>query len=54
MMSIKEYRTAVEAQGGLVVVRDTPGVAFGDRVLIQDHAGRLRNGQVIRAPTTRC
>ncbi len=48
-MSIKAYRTAVEARGGLLVVKDTPGVAFGDRVWIQDHAGRVRNGQVIRA-----
>jgi V/A-type H+-transporting ATPase subunit B len=48
-MSIREYRTAVEARGGLLVVRHTPGVAFGDRVQIRDHSGRLRNGQVIRA-----
>ena len=48
-MSIKEYRTAAAARGGLLVVRDTPGVAFGDRVRITDHQGQTRDGQVIRA-----
>lgn len=48
-MSIKEYRTAAEARGGLLVVRDTPGVAFGDRVRITDGRGDTRDGQVIRA-----
>ncbi|MBK1700799.1 V-type ATP synthase subunit B [Thiococcus pfennigii] len=48
-MSIKEYRTAAEARGGLLVLRDTPGVAFGDRVRISDQTGTVRNGQVIRA-----
>lgn len=48
-MSIKEYRTAVEARGGLLVVKDTPGIAFGDRVQIKDHLGHTRNGQVIRS-----
>ncbi len=48
-MSIKEYRTAAEARGGLLVMKHTPGVAFGDRVLIKDHCGGRRNGQVIRA-----
>jgi V/A-type H+/Na+-transporting ATPase subunit B len=47
-MSVKEYRTVFEARGGLLVVRDTPGVAFGDRVQILDHSGAKRNGQVIR------
>ncbi len=48
-MSIKEYRAAVEARGGLLVVKGTPGIAFGDRVEIKDHAGDIRNGQVIRS-----
>ena len=48
-MSIKEYRTVVEARGGLLVVRHASCVAFGDRVRIEDHAGQIRNGQVIRA-----
>lgn len=48
-MSAKEYRTASSAKGGLLVARDVPGVAFGDRVLIRDHLGHERNGQVIKA-----
>jgi V/A-type H+-transporting ATPase subunit B len=47
-MSVKEYCAAVEARGGLLVVSGTPGVAFGDRVQIEDHGGTKRNGQVIR------
>jgi V/A-type H+-transporting ATPase subunit B len=47
-MSAKEYRTARSARGGLLVVEGVPGIAFGDRVLIRDHRGRKRNGQVIR------
>lgn len=48
-MSTKEYRTAVEARGGLLVMKQTPGIAFGDRVSIEDHSGGVRNGQVIRS-----
>ncbi|MCG6897983.1 MAG: V-type ATP synthase subunit B [Thiocapsa sp.] len=48
-MSIKEYRTTVEARGGLLLVKDTSAVAFGDRVQITDHGGQIRNGQVIRS-----
>jgi len=48
-MSIKEYRTASEARGGLLVLEATAAVAFGDRVRITTHAGEVRNGQVIRA-----
>jgi len=44
-----EFRTAVSVQGGLLVMRGVPGVAAGSRVSVQDHAGRLRNGLVIRA-----
>lgn len=47
-MSIKEYRAAIEARGGLLVVEQIPNVAFGDRVRIEDHTGHIRNGQVIR------
>ena len=47
-MSAKEYRTAASAKGGLLIVKDAPGVAFGDRVQIRDYRGRRRNGQVIR------
>ncbi|MEW7978453.1 MAG: V-type ATP synthase subunit B [Candidatus Sedimenticola endophacoides] len=48
-MSAIEYRTACYAQGGLLLVRDAPRVAFGDRVLIRDHRDNKRNGQVIRS-----
>lgn len=51
-MSAKEYRTVAAARGGLLVVKDTPNVAFGDRVLIRDHRNRARNGQVIRTSET--
>ena len=47
-MSAREYRTVASARGGLLVVKQTPRVAFGDRVMIRDHRGRQRNGQVIR------
>jgi len=47
-MSAKEYRTVSAAKGGLLVVNPAPRVAFADRVQIRDHAGRIRNGQVIR------
>lgn len=48
-MSIKEYRTACEARGGLLRVRETANVAFSDRVRISDSHGHTRDGQVIRA-----
>ena len=43
-----EFRTAASAQGGLVVMAGVPGVAAGTRVALTDHAGRRRNGLVIR------
>jgi len=48
-MSSKEHRTAIAAQGGLLTVRATDPVAFGDRVEVRDGSGRLRTGQVIRS-----
>ena len=48
-MSDLEYRSASSARGGLLAMRGVPGVAFGDRVLVTDHLGRRRNGQVIRS-----
>ncbi|OOZ36204.1 V-type ATP synthase subunit B [Solemya velesiana gill symbiont] len=48
-MSAREYRTSSYAQGGLLEVRNTPEVSFGDRVLIRDHMNRIRNGQVIKS-----
>lgn len=43
-----EFRTATSVRGGLLVMRDVPGVAAGTRVSVRDHTGRLRNGLVIR------
>lgn len=44
-----EFRTAVSIQGGLLVMRGVPGVAAGSRVSLRDHAGRRRNGLVLRS-----
>ncbi len=46
-MKDKEYRLASAARGGLLFLKGVPGVAFGDRVMIRDHKGSKRNGQVI-------
>lgn len=46
-MREKEYRTASAARGGLLFMQDIPGGAFGERVVIEDHRRRQRNGQVI-------
>ncbi|MFA5082072.1 MAG: V-type ATP synthase subunit B [Hydrogenophilaceae bacterium] len=43
-----EFRTAASARGGMVVMAGVPGVAAGTRVSLIDHAGRRRNGLVIR------
>ncbi len=47
-MREKDYRLSSAVRGGLLFVRGVPGVALGDRVAVRDHAGRIRNGQVIR------
>jgi V/A-type H+/Na+-transporting ATPase subunit B len=47
-MRALEYRTAGWARGGLLAMRNTPDVALGDRVVVLDHLGRRRSGQVIR------
>ncbi|MHB8622657.1 MAG: V-type ATP synthase subunit B [Sulfuricaulis sp.] len=47
-MKEKEYRSASAARGGLLFMRGVPGVPLGDRVVVRDHRGRKRNGQVIR------
>ncbi len=47
-MRQKEYRLASALHGGLLFVRGVSGIALGDRVVVRDHAGRMRNGQVIR------
>lgn len=46
-MKEKEYRTASAARSGLLFMQNIPGGAFGERVIIKDHKGRQRNGQVI-------
>jgi len=48
-MKEKEFRLASGARGGLLYMRGVPDVAFGDRVLVRDHSGRKRSGQVIRS-----
>ena len=48
-MKEKEYRLASSARGGLLFLKGVPGVAFGDRVVIRDHRGKKRNGQVIQS-----
>ena len=47
-MREKEFRLASALRGGLLFVRGVPGIGLGDRVSVRDHAGRMRNGQVIR------
>ena len=47
-MSDKEYRLATAARSGLLYMRGVSGVALGDRVVVRDHRGHKRNGQVIR------
>ncbi|MCU0806318.1 MAG: V-type ATP synthase subunit B [Burkholderiales bacterium] len=47
-MREKEFRTASAARGGLLFMRNVPGCALGDRVVVRDHRGRKRNGLVIR------
>ncbi|MFQ6021098.1 MAG: V-type ATP synthase subunit B [Acidiferrobacterales bacterium] len=46
-MKEKEYRMAAAARGALLFMEGIPGVALGDRVVVRDHRGRKRNGQVI-------
>ena len=47
-MKEKEYRRAVRARGALLYLAGIPDVALGDRVVVLDHRGRKRNGQVIQ------
>ena len=48
-MSMLEYSSAAWARGGLLALRNVPEVALGDRVVVRDHKGRSRSGQVIRS-----
>jgi V/A-type H+-transporting ATPase subunit B len=47
-MKEKEYRMASAVRDALLFLRGIPNVALGDRVLVRDHTGRKRNGQVIQ------
>ncbi len=47
-MSMLEYSSAAWARGGLLAMRNVPEAALGDRVVVRDHKGRKRSGQVIR------
>ncbi len=47
-MSMLEYSSAAWARGGLLAMRSVPEAALGDRVVVRDHTGRQRSGQVIR------
>lgn len=47
-MKALEYRTSAWARGGLLALRNTQAVALGDRVVVLDHLGKRRSGQVIR------
>ncbi len=48
-MREKEYRMASAARGALLYMKGVPDVALGDRVVVRDHKGQTRNGQVIRS-----
>jgi V/A-type H+-transporting ATPase subunit B len=48
-MSMLEYSSSAWARGGLLAMRNVPEAALGDRVVVLDHKGRRRNGQVIRS-----
>ena len=52
-MKEKEFRTAESVRGGLLALANVPGVALGDRVVVLDHRGRRRSGQVIRTSEQR-
>jgi V/A-type H+/Na+-transporting ATPase subunit B len=47
-MKEKEYRLVSAARDALLFLRGVPEVALGDRVIVRDHAGQKRNGQVIK------
>jgi len=50
-MKEKEYRMSTAARGALLFMKGVPDVALGDRVVVRDHKGYLRNGQVIKTST---
>ncbi|MDY6993863.1 MAG: V-type ATP synthase subunit B [Pseudomonadota bacterium] len=44
-----EYRLSSAARDALLFLKGVPAVALGDRVLVRDHYGQQRNGQVIQS-----
>jgi V/A-type H+-transporting ATPase subunit B len=46
-MKEKEYRMNSAVRDALLFLHGIPNVALGDRVLVRDHSGHKRNGQVI-------
>ncbi|OQW92233.1 MAG: V-type ATP synthase subunit B [Beggiatoa sp. IS2] len=46
-MKEKEYRMAAAARDALLFLHNIPHVALGDRVVVRNHRGQQRNGQVI-------
>ena len=48
---MKEYRMASAVRDALLFLKGVPNIALGDRVLVQDHSGNKRNGQVIQTTT---
>ena len=47
-MKEKEYRMTTAVRDALLFLQGIPDVALGDRVLVSDHHGNQRNGQVIQ------
>ncbi|NJO15724.1 MAG: V-type ATP synthase subunit B [Thioploca sp.] len=47
-MKEKEYRMTTAVRDALLFLQGIPDVALGDRVLVRDHYGNQRNGQVIQ------
>ncbi|MBF0263904.1 MAG: V-type ATP synthase subunit B [Gammaproteobacteria bacterium] len=43
-----EYRQASAARSGLLFMKNIPGIAYGDQVIITDHANNQRHGQVVQ------
>ena len=46
MAYIKEYKTAREVVGPLMIVEGVEGVKFNEQVEVQMHNGEIRQGQV--------
>lgn len=51
MSVIKEYRTASEVVGPLMIVEQVNNVSYNELVEIQLHNGEIRRGQVLEIVT---